>query len=124
MAAPAVVLLVDDSPAIREVVVCSLAEEGYAAASVPDGIAALVYLATRRPRLVLLDTYGAPDGGAAFIAAYRRRPGPHAAVYVFSVAPDAERRARRIGADGFLPKPYELSALLELVRRTGGEPGS
>jgi two-component system response regulator MprA len=115
-------LLVEDDPALRELVVQVLTEEGYRAHGAPSGAAALALLA--RPDAppvdaVLLDLRLPDMDGPAFAAEYRRRPGPPAPLLVFTGAPPAEAAAAaaQLGAAGVVPKPFDLDELLAAVGR-------
>jgi CheY-like chemotaxis protein len=116
-AVPRRVLVVDDDPDIRDLLVLVLSDEGYEALAAPDGRAALAVAAEQAPALVLLD-YNMPVCDApAFVATYRRRPPPHAPIVVMTAAHNVERRAAEVGADAWLGKPFELGALLDVVAR-------
>jgi CheY-like chemotaxis protein len=98
-------LLVEDDPDLREVVVQILTDAGYRAHGAPDGAAALARLG--RPGAppvgaVLLDLRLPDMDGAAFAAAYRRLPGPPAPLLLFTAVPPAEAAAAaaRVGAAG------------------------
>ena len=60
------VLVVDDEPAIRDLVVNLLAPRGYLVSAVPDGEAALRWLAERRADLVICDLRMPGLGGLPF----------------------------------------------------------
>ena len=63
-----------------------------------------------------------PDrmGGGEFAKLYREQAGPHAPIVVITAAQGAEERAREVGADGYLGKPFPLATLLEVVARHAG----
>src|SRR5215218_2584281 len=115
-------LLVEDDPTLRELVVQVLREEGYHAHSAPDGASGLALLA--RPDAppvgaVLLDLRLPDMDGPTFAASYRRRPGPLAPLVVFTAASPAEAAAAaaQLGAAGVVPKPFDLDDLLAAVGR-------
>lgn len=116
------VLLVDDDPAIRLVVVATLEGEGHAVRAAAGGAAALELLRRERVDLVLLDMRMPGMDGWAFADAYRGLPPPRAPLAVFTAAVDPARHAEEVGADAFLAKPYELDDLLALVGRLCGAP--
>jgi CheY-like chemotaxis protein len=121
-------LVVEDDPVLRDVVVEVLADGGYRAHGAPDGATALALLA--RPGAppvgaILLDLYLPDMDGPAFAAAYRRQPGAAAPLLLFTAAPPAEAAAAadRLGAAGVVPKPFNLDALLATVGRLLPAPG-
>ena len=111
------VLVVDDDPHIREVVLFALADEGYDVLAASDGRVGLTFAAEHAPDVVLLD-YNMPGcDGRCLLEGYRALPGPRTPVVLVTAARDARRRAAEVGADAHLGKPFELDALLDLVAR-------
>ena len=117
MSDQAVVLVVDDDNAIREVVSMALAAEGYEVVAAPHGAAALDLLGQSRPNVILLDMRMPVMDGWEFARAYRQLPGPRAPMIAFTAVRDVAERAAEIGADAFLGKPFELNELFGLVER-------
>ena len=118
------ILVIDDDPQIPLVVREILEDEGYTVLTASDGREALDVIdhAPGPPDLILLDMRMAGMNGWDFAAAYRRRSGPHAPLVTMTAAHDAALWSREIGADGVLPKPFELDDLLNVVERfTSGE---
>ena len=63
------ILVVDDEPLIRDVVVDLLRDEGYVVVTADDGLAALEMVQQEAPRLVVMDVMmPRMDGRAAFRA--------------------------------------------------------
>ena len=54
----------------------------------------------------------------------RALPGPHAPIILFTAsgAPAAAAEVARLGAAGFLSKPFDLEQLVALVARLAGSP--
>jgi CheY-like chemotaxis protein len=111
------VLIVDDDPDIREIVMLTLSDEGYEVVTAPHGAAALDRAAELPPDAILLDMRMPVMDGWAFAAAYRRTPDPHAPVVVMTAAADAAAWAAQVGAAAVLPKPFQLDALCAAVER-------
>lgn len=111
------ILVVDDDEAIQELIATTLIDEGYQATTAPHGAAALK-LIDEPPDLILLDMRMPVMDGWQFAQAYRAGPGPHAPIIVLTAARDAAGVAAQIGAVAYLPKPFLLDDLLDLVNRT------
>ena len=106
-------LLVDDDEAQREVVAEILALEGVEVLPARTAAEAAEHLG-RRPDVVLLDLHGI--AAEEFVDAARQQsPGP--AIILLSGDVRLAEHARRLGAEGYLSKPYELEDLLEVVRQ-------
>jgi CheY-like chemotaxis protein len=118
------ILVVDDDPFIRDVLAELLEEEGYAVATADDGAEALRLVATSRPSLILLDMDMPVVDGREFARRYRQQPGPHAPIAVITAAYDARIAAADIGAQGHLAKPFQVTALLQLITRLGARRAS
>jgi CheY-like chemotaxis protein len=116
---PCDVLIVEDDYDIREVLTEVLLVQGYRAVGAAHGREALDLLRERcRPRLVLLDLMMPVMSGWQF--ADEKRADPSLAsipVVVVSADGDLKNKAESIGADGWLRKPVEIDALLEVLRR-------
>src|SRR4051812_33822878 len=105
------VLVVDDDAATRTVVAEALRAGGYAVLGAGDGTEALRLVRSTAVGVVLLDMRMPRTDGPAFVRAYVALPGPHAPIVVMTAADRAERWARVLGADGVLPKPFDLAEL-------------
>jgi CheY-like chemotaxis protein len=110
------ILVVDDDPTILATVSETLDMEGYPVVTASNGAEALVAVDRDRPSLVLLDMRMPILDGWGFIRAIRER-GLDLTVVVMTAAADARRWARETGAQGVLPKPFELDDLLAAVQR-------
>jgi len=117
------VLVVDDDPAVVRVVRDVLEEHGYAVATASQGEEALSLVAKRVPDVVLLDMHMPLCDGVAFAEAARER-GIAVPIIVTTAGPNAQRWAERIGASGYLAKPFAIDELLSVTDRViaGGSP--
>jgi DNA-binding response OmpR family regulator len=115
------ILLIDDDDTICELVSAVLGDEGYKVVAVPDSASGLAALRTATPKLVLLDSLTHGQAHAAFVAEYRKLPGPQAPIYLFTAASNAETIVQELGLTGVLAKPFDIRALLELAERHGCE---
>jgi two-component system, chemotaxis family, chemotaxis protein CheY len=110
------ILVVDDDPTILATVSETLDLEGYAVVTATNGAEALLVLERDRPAMVLLDMRMPVLDGWGFVRAMRER-GLSVRVVVMTAAADARRWAAEIGAQGVLPKPFELDELIAAVER-------
>src|SRR5688572_26636784 len=98
------VLVVDDDPGIRGVLMDVFHDERLAVAEAENGAQALELAATHTPALILLHMRMPVMNEWEFAAAYRARPGPHAPIVVMTAAQDAKRWCEEIRGDGCLAK--------------------
>jgi CheY-like chemotaxis protein len=122
-------LLIDDDDDIVNTVRMILERRGWTVASAVDGSQALELLrGGLRPALILLDLMMPGLNGWQFTEALRADPSlAQPPIAVLSGAGDVAEKAARLGAVAHLRKPFELSALIELVRteaRPEGEPAA
>ena len=110
------ILVVDDDPDILDTVSEILDLEGYPIERATNGAEALEIVEHTRPSLVLLDMRMPVLNGWGFARELRER-GIKLPIVVMTAARDARVWAREIGADGCLPKPFELPALLAIVEQ-------
>jgi DNA-binding response OmpR family regulator len=110
------ILVVEDDPAIRRLVEWLLEDEGLAVDGATDGAAAIRYLTDHRPALLILDVMMPRVDGHQVARALRSLHGRDTPILLLTAAGDARGLARRIGADRYLAKPFELDQLIALVR--------
>jgi CheY-like chemotaxis protein len=109
------VLVVDDDEPLREVIVDALRGEGYRVVAACDGLEALERLEGEAPALILLDWMMPRLDGAGFATELRRRLDRDIPIVVMTAGGAARSHAARIGAVGYLNKPFELAVLLDQV---------
>ena len=108
------VLVVDDDPDLRHVLVLALTDEGYDVRGVPDGRTALEMLEVWVPRVILLDLMMPSMDGWSFRAKQLATQGSDAIpVVVLSAARDPRVEALRPAA--VMSKPFNLDQLLHTV---------
>jgi len=112
-------LLVEDDYDVRIGLAILLEMEGFEVRMAMDGIEALEVLRGGfRPGLILLDLMMPVMNGQEFLAAQRLEPGFAAVpVVLLSGASEIVVRAAELGTVGYLPKPLNLPALLEIAWR-------
>lgn len=114
---PGPILIVDDDPAIVEFVTLTLSDEGYQCATAANGVEAIRRVSEIRPALCLLDISMPLMDGRAFYTWLRAHGYEDIPVVVMTAGRDATRTRDELGAQGALAKPFELTHLVNIVRR-------
>ncbi len=111
------ILLVDDDPAILEVLAMRLASEGYTVVTASSGEEALGLIATTPPDAVVSDLRMAEVSGLDLLEAVHRR-WPAVPVIILTAHGDITSavKAIRNGAFDFLEKPYDGMKLVGRIR--------
>jgi CheY-like chemotaxis protein len=113
-----VVLIVDDDPAVREVLTVMLEFEGFVVEEAEDAAAGLERLTRDGIQLVLVDMVLPGVDGLEFCRAARTRPATiHLPIIVLSASIDrtAREAALAAGADDFVAKPIDSTELYNRV---------
>jgi DNA-binding response OmpR family regulator len=108
-------LVVEDDPDLSGLLKMILADAGYSVRVAENGAAALALVADEMPGLILLDMRMPVMNGWEFAREFRARHGRAARVVVVTAAENARLRAQEIDADGWVEKPFELDAVLDVV---------
>jgi CheY-like chemotaxis protein len=111
------VLVVDDDPHVRELVVVVLEGAGYRVLTAGEGQEALAKVQEEMPGVILLDMKMPGMNGWQFAQAFRAQHDHAVPIVVLTAATDAGTRAREIQAEGYLGKPFDLDDLLHTVER-------
>jgi two-component system, OmpR family, alkaline phosphatase synthesis response regulator PhoP len=110
------VLIVDDDPAIRKMLVEVLSLEGYPTETAVNGREALDLLPRGGARLILLDLLMPVLDGRGVMAELQANPAERARHKVILVSAISRlEEARDLEADGVLPKPFTVDQLLNVV---------
>ena len=122
------ILVVEDEPSVGEVVSLYLRRAGYAVALVKDGLAALDYLSTHDPALVVLDLMLPGVDGWEVTRRLRER-GDTPIIIVSARREEMDRIAGlEMGADDYMVKPFSpqelVSRVRAVMRRTRSLPGA
>ncbi|HET7795211.1 MAG TPA: response regulator [Rhizobacter sp.] len=114
------VLIVDDNELNLEMAAFLLGADGLKVATAQDADAALVQLATHRPRLVLMDIQMPRIDGLELTRRLRADPA-HAGLVVVAFTAYAmkgdEARMLAAGCDGYIAKPIDVGSFAASVRR-------
>jgi len=113
------VLVVEDDPAIREMVRLALEGDGYAVLEAGDTIEARQQLESGRPDIVLLDWMLPGQSGYEFTRSLRSKPKRDDTPVIMLTARDQEKEkiaALEAGADDYISKPFSIKELLARIR--------
>ncbi len=117
------ILVVDDEPTIREMIVFAVSRAGYAHVEAADASQAEAKISEEIPDLILLDWMLPGRTGIEFVKALRSDPLTKSIPVIMLTARGEEEdkvRGLRGGADDYLTKPFapkELVARIEAVLR-------
>jgi len=111
------VLIVDDDDDILAIVAMHIEDDGFAVRTAHNGQEALEAIRERMPSLVLLDLKMPVMNGWDFVHRFRELYQHAAPIVVMSAIDAVGRRAADLGAEDWLAKPFEATALTEMVRR-------
>jgi two-component system response regulator MprA len=114
------VLVVEDNQDMARAMLRLLEVAGYRARHAEHGLAALDAVAAKTPALVLLDMLMPVMDGWQCARELRARYGDGLPIVIVSAAEHVQGLGKEIGADEVLPKPFEMSRLLEIVARYTG----
>jgi DNA-binding response OmpR family regulator len=120
------VLVVDDEPIVRDVVVRYLEQEGYRTLQAADGETARSLVEHGRPSLVVLDLM-LPGTDGLSLCRWIRERSDLPVIMVTALGEEADRlTGLELGADDYLTKPFsprELVARVKAVLRRAARPG-
>ena len=113
------VLVIEDDPALRAVIVYLLKEKGYHVTDAENGKLGVDEALRSTPELVICDIRMPVMDGFQTLSALRSNPSTAAVPFLFLTGEDPRgnlRRAMNLGANDFLSKPFDEHELLEAVR--------
>ena len=122
------ILIVEDEPSLREIMVQTLRREQYVVEQASDYASALEKIAGYDYDCILLDIM-LPDGSGLRILEELRRQRKPAGVIIISARDSLDDKVEglELGADDYLPKPFHTAELLARIRsvlrrgRSGGD---
>ena len=117
------VLTVDDSASIRQMVAFTLKSAGYEVIEAADGNAGLAQAKSNAVSLVLTDQNMPGMDGLSLIKALRALPNYNSTPILMLTTESSDTmksQGRAAGATGWLVKPFDPQKLLEVVRKVIG----
>nr|WP_316641119.1 response regulator [uncultured Roseateles sp.] len=114
---PATVLVVDDEPELRELLSEYFTRHGFVVQTAADAAQARAMVALGRPDLALLDVNMPGENGLS-LARWLREAHPGTGLVMLTTAGESVDRivGLELGADDYMPKPFEMRELLARVR--------
>jgi CheY-like chemotaxis protein len=112
------VLVVDDEPQVAWVLRFSLEHEGYRTYTASNGVEALEELEKHHPRLVVLDLMMPELDGWGVLERIVKLPAaqrPRVVIVSALTGPDDKAKATALGADAFVPKPFDVEELIGVL---------
>ena len=122
------ILVVDDDPTVREVVLAYLRAEQYEVADAADGETALSLIGHQRPDLVVLDVM-LPGVDGLEVCRRVRASSDLPIIMLTALGAESDRvSGLELGADDYVAKPFSPRELVlrigSVLRRLGESPGS
>ena len=119
------IYVTDDDPGIRELVAEYLASQGYAVETAEDAASLDRLLAARLPDLLVLDWMMPGEDGLSIARRLRAQPGFPPIIMLSARGEDIDRIiGLEVGADDYLPKPFNPRELLARIRAVLRRQGS
>ncbi|MFL6661458.1 MAG: response regulator transcription factor, partial [Rhizobacter sp.] len=110
-------LVVDDEPEIRELLAEYFGRHGFGVRTAHDAASARTQVAAALPRIAILDVHMRGEDGLS-LARWLRERHPGVGILMLTTAAETVDRVvgLEMGADDYVPKPFELRELLARVR--------
>jgi CheY-like chemotaxis protein len=115
---PNAILVVDDEPAILDMIAELLSYEGFEVVSTSQGSVALAWAKADPPALILLDLMMPEMSGWQVIDALKASPQTRAIpIVVLSARRDLTAIAKELGIALFLAKPFDIDELISIAHQ-------
>ncbi len=119
-----VILVVDDSPLIQRMLSLVLQKAGYRVETAQDGEEALAKVRSLHPSLIFLDVMMPKKDGYQVAEEIRSDDSLPRQPYIIMLSALDDKvdqgRARALGVDEFVPKPFSPTDILQRVRSVMG----
>lgn len=112
------ILVIEDDPDVRDVVVDILEAEGFYSLSACNGIAGLDIAREKQPDLIICDVMMPEMDGYAVLANLRQDAALAVVPFIFLTAKSEKqdiRQGMELGADDYLSKPFTREGLLKAI---------
>ncbi|MEO6509018.1 MAG: response regulator [Patescibacteria group bacterium] len=110
------ILIYDDEVSILEVMKIILEEEGFKVITSPNGETVFEDIEKYHPNLILLDIWMKGINGNEITEKLKADPKTkNIPVVLISALNETEVIANKVGADGYLKKPFDMDALVKMV---------
>jgi len=113
------ILVVDDEPSLRELIVTALQGEGFEVLEAGDGLSGIETARRSSPDLVICDILMPNLDGYGALKVLREDPSTATIPFIFltgSMERSTMRQGMDLGADDFITKPFAMPELLAAVR--------
>ena len=115
-----IVVLIDDDPAMHEVVKRTLSKSGVTMLGATNGERGLEIVRESKPKLILLDVYMSGRDGWSILREVKSDPDLKDIPVVMVTQLSEERFAKSLGADGYFTKPIDRKRFVEEISRILG----
>ncbi len=110
------ILVVDDTPALVELLRRALEKEGYRVVTASNGREALEQARRHHPDLIILDIMMPEMDGYTFMTTYRREADTPIIMLTARIEEEDRVLGLELGADDYVTKPFHMRELLARVR--------
>lgn len=121
---PLEIMVVDDSVTIRNVVSRLMKRQGWKVLTAKDGVEAIEILYTRKPDVIILDIEMPRMNGYEFMSSIRAQEEFNdlpVIMHTSRASKKHRKKAKSLGVNGFVTKPYEEEYFITLVKELGGK---
>jgi two-component system chemotaxis response regulator CheY len=118
-----VIMTVDDSASVRQMVSFTIREAGYEVIEAVDGKDALLKIVDQTPHMVITDLNMPNLDGIGLIRELRANPGfKFVPIVLLTTESQAEKKqeGKEAGATGWIVKPFKPEQLLAVIRKVIG----